>query len=221
MFTHCRTLLEWLSAVKLARIQRNVAPVCPLDGRVRKYFRTLWEGGSREASSLRLVAAHYLRRNSGSWAFLKSGGPERNGPCPPKTQKGAVVSLPAAPKPMENRLLKRLSKNEYNDLIRSEKAISLAHGDEVYREDSLGGLSHVYFPTSGMISLTVLMENGTSPRSPANSVRRRKATARERPRPTPGSSWPFDGKGVCSGTGQHSARRSTSGAQIGQPRTVI
>jgi CRP-like cAMP-binding protein len=30
----------------------------------------------------------------------------------------------------------------------------------VYREDGLGGLSHVYFPTSGMISLTVLMEDG-------------------------------------------------------------
>ena len=61
---------------------------------------------------------------------------------------------------MGNRLLNRLSKNEYKSLIRSEKAVSLAHGDEVYREDSLGGLSHVYFPTSGMISLTVLMEDG-------------------------------------------------------------
>jgi CRP-like cAMP-binding protein len=61
---------------------------------------------------------------------------------------------------MGNRLLNRLSKNEYNSLIRSEKAVFLAHGDEVYREDSLGGLSHVYFPTSGMISLTVLMEGG-------------------------------------------------------------
>lgn len=61
---------------------------------------------------------------------------------------------------MENHLLKRLSKNEYKDLIRSEPTISLAHGDGVYREDSRGGLSHVYFPKSGMISLTVLMENG-------------------------------------------------------------
>jgi CRP-like cAMP-binding protein len=61
---------------------------------------------------------------------------------------------------MGNRLLNRLPKNEYSSLIRSEKAITLAHGDEVYQEDSRGGLSHVYFPTSGMISLTVLMENG-------------------------------------------------------------
>jgi CRP-like cAMP-binding protein len=70
------------------------------------------------------------------------------------------MSLPATPNQMGNRLLNRLSKNEYKCLIRSEKAVSLAHGDMVYREDSLGGLSHVYFPTSGMISLTVLMEDG-------------------------------------------------------------
>ena len=61
---------------------------------------------------------------------------------------------------MENRLLNRLPKNEYKSLVGSEKAVSLAHGDEVYREDSRHGLSHVYFPTSGMISLTVLMEDG-------------------------------------------------------------
>src|ERR1700694_5752520 len=70
------------------------------------------------------------------------------------------MSFPATSNQMGNRLLNRLPKNEYKALIRSEKAISLAHGDEVYREDSLGGLSHVYFPTSGMISLTVLMEDG-------------------------------------------------------------
>jgi CRP-like cAMP-binding protein len=70
------------------------------------------------------------------------------------------MSLPAAPIQVGNRLLNRLPKNEYESLVRSEKAISLAHGDDVYQEDSLGGLSHVYFPTSGMISMTVLMENG-------------------------------------------------------------
>ena len=70
------------------------------------------------------------------------------------------MSLPATPNQLGNRLLNRLPRDEYKSLIRSEKAVSLAHGDEVYREDSLGGLSHVYFPTSGMISLTVLMEDG-------------------------------------------------------------
>src|SRR6202165_1235168 len=59
-----------------------------------------------------------------------------------------------------NRLLDRLPKHEYSLLIRSEKSISLPHGQEVYRQDDPRGLSHVYFPTSGMISLTVLMEDG-------------------------------------------------------------
>src|SRR5580704_17907288 len=70
------------------------------------------------------------------------------------------MSLTAKPNQSRNRLLNRLPKNEYESLIRSEKSIHLAHGDDVYPENSRGGLSHVYFPTSGMISLTVLMENG-------------------------------------------------------------
>jgi CRP-like cAMP-binding protein len=70
------------------------------------------------------------------------------------------MSLPATPSLMGNRLLNRLPRNEYKSLVGSEKAVSLAHGDEVYQEDGRGGLSHVYFPTSGMISLTVLMEDG-------------------------------------------------------------
>jgi CRP-like cAMP-binding protein len=70
------------------------------------------------------------------------------------------MSLPATTNQMGNRLLNRLPKDEYKALVRSEKVAFLAHGDEVYQEDGLGGLSHVYFPASGMISLTVLMEDG-------------------------------------------------------------
>src|SRR5437588_10483592 len=75
-------------------------------------------------------------------------------------QRGGVMSVPATPNPIGNRLLDRLPKQEYKSLIRSEKIISLPHGEEVYRQDDPRGLSHVYFPTSGMISLTILMENG-------------------------------------------------------------
>jgi CRP-like cAMP-binding protein len=70
------------------------------------------------------------------------------------------MSDTAAPKRMVNRLLDRLPANEYTPLVRSGKTVSLAHGDEIYPQDGRGGLSHAYFPTSGMISLTVLMENG-------------------------------------------------------------
>jgi CRP-like cAMP-binding protein len=62
---------------------------------------------------------------------------------------------------MANRLLNRLTKNEYKFLLRSAMTVSLAHGEELYRQDDPGSLSHVYFPTSGMVSLTVLMEDGT------------------------------------------------------------
>jgi CRP-like cAMP-binding protein len=61
---------------------------------------------------------------------------------------------------MGNRLLDRLPKHEYQLLTRSEKSVSLPRGEEVYLQDDPRGLSHVYFPTSGMISMTVLMEDG-------------------------------------------------------------
>jgi CRP-like cAMP-binding protein len=70
------------------------------------------------------------------------------------------MSVADAPNRMVNRLLDRLPSNEYKLLVRSEKSVFLAHGDEIYPQDGRGGLSHVYFPTSGMVSLTVLMENG-------------------------------------------------------------
>jgi CRP-like cAMP-binding protein len=76
------------------------------------------------------------------------------------TQHTGQSSTYSCANQMGNRLLNRLPKKEYKSLIGSAEAVSLAHGDLVYREDSLGGLSHVYFPTNGMISLTILMENG-------------------------------------------------------------
>lgn len=57
-------------------------------------------------------------------------------------------------------MLDRLPAEEYKPLVRSGSIVSLAHGDEIYPQDGRGGLSHAYFPASGMISLTVLMENG-------------------------------------------------------------
>ena len=69
------------------------------------------------------------------------------------------MATPATSDWTRNHLLNRLPNNEFNSLIRSVKAISLAHGDELYRRQE-SELPYVFFPTSGMISLTVLMENG-------------------------------------------------------------
>jgi len=70
------------------------------------------------------------------------------------------MPVSAAPNPMRNRLLARLSKSEYKALIGSEKQFSLTAGEEICPQDGPGSLPHVYFPISGMISLTVLMEDG-------------------------------------------------------------
>jgi CRP-like cAMP-binding protein len=61
---------------------------------------------------------------------------------------------------MVNRLLGRLPATDYKILVRSGKTVSMAHGEQIYPQDRRGSLSHVYFPSSGMISLTILMENG-------------------------------------------------------------
>jgi CRP-like cAMP-binding protein len=66
----------------------------------------------------------------------------------------------ATPKPARNRLLDRLPKSEYKVLIDSQKNVSLTSGEEIYRQDIPGSLRHVYFPTSGMVSLTIRMEDG-------------------------------------------------------------
>jgi CRP-like cAMP-binding protein len=68
--------------------------------------------------------------------------------------------MSATPKLMVNRLLDRLPADEQKLVVRSGTIVSTAHGDEIYPQDGRGGLSHAYFPMSGMISLTVLMENG-------------------------------------------------------------
>ena len=70
------------------------------------------------------------------------------------------MSVPDRSDRMGNRLLNRLPRDEYTFLTRHEKTVSVAQGEEVYRQDDPGSLPHVYFPTSGVIALTVTMEDG-------------------------------------------------------------
>jgi CRP-like cAMP-binding protein len=60
--------------------------------------------------------------------------------------------------PTGNQLLDRLPKGESNRILESMETVSLPLGREVVQQD--GPLSHVLFPTSGMVSLVVLMEDG-------------------------------------------------------------
>lgn len=64
------------------------------------------------------------------------------------------------PNRMGNRILDRLSKSEYEPLIGSEKPVVLASGKAICEQDGPGSLHHVYFPTSGMVSLTIIMKDG-------------------------------------------------------------
>src|SRR5712692_5265408 len=68
------------------------------------------------------------------------------------------MGLRASPHRTGNRLLDRLPEDEYNRLLPSWVTVSLAHGQEVCKQD--GQMSHVYFPTSGMCSLVSVTDNG-------------------------------------------------------------
>lgn len=57
-----------------------------------------------------------------------------------------------------NRLLDRLPKKELEQLTAALQVVSLPHGQEVYRQD--GPLTHVYFPTSGVISVILILSDG-------------------------------------------------------------
>lgn len=59
-----------------------------------------------------------------------------------------------------NRLLDSLTKSEFKSLTGSSKVVSMTSGAELYRPGGPGSLRYVYFPMSGMISLTVRMEDG-------------------------------------------------------------
>ena len=57
-----------------------------------------------------------------------------------------------------NRLLDRLPRNEYKSLLPHLETISLAHEEEVCHQDS--PFSNVYFPTNGVFSTVIRMEDG-------------------------------------------------------------
>lgn len=60
--------------------------------------------------------------------------------------------------PTGNHLLDRLPKGESHRILELMETMPLPLGREVVQQD--GPLSHVLFPTSGMVSLVVLMEDG-------------------------------------------------------------
>ena len=66
----------------------------------------------------------------------------------------------STPEPLENRLLARLPPEEYERLLPHLEHVSFALGEVIY--ESGGRQSYIYFPTTVIISLLYLMENGSS-----------------------------------------------------------
>lgn len=62
--------------------------------------------------------------------------------------------------PVENRLLAMLSTEEYEPLLPHLEHVNFTLGEVVY--ESGGQQSYIYFPTTAIISLLYLMENGSS-----------------------------------------------------------
>ena len=62
--------------------------------------------------------------------------------------------------PIGNRLLARLPRDEYELLLPHLRQVSLKLGEVIY--ESGGEQSYIYFPTTAIISLLYLMENGSS-----------------------------------------------------------
>ena len=68
------------------------------------------------------------------------------------------MSSPRAPNGTGNRLLDLLPRTEYKSLLPQLETISFAHEEEVCHQNRR--LAHVYFPTNGVFSSVILMEDG-------------------------------------------------------------
>lgn len=62
--------------------------------------------------------------------------------------------------PRENLLLQALPDEEYDRLVATMTEVTLDHGRVLYEQDQ--PVTEVYFPTSGAVSLIIVMENGMS-----------------------------------------------------------
>ncbi|MEA3642288.1 MAG: Crp/Fnr family transcriptional regulator [Lamprobacter sp.] len=71
-----------------------------------------------------------------------------------------MTTAPSPASPHQNHLLDALPKAEYEQMLSNLEPISLALGQVIY--ESGEGLSHVYFPTTAIVSLLYVMENGAS-----------------------------------------------------------
>ncbi len=73
---------------------------------------------------------------------------------------GGVVAKATLDSRVENRLIQALSADVYERLRPKMESVSLALGEVIYEVDET--LTHVYFPSTAIVSLLYTMEDGTS-----------------------------------------------------------
>jgi len=78
----------------------------------------------------------------------------------PASQLHFAVAMAALQTPRGNHLLAALSATEYERLLPLLKPVDLPLGQVIYESGSR--MAHVYFPTSGIVSLLYLMQDGAS-----------------------------------------------------------
>jgi CRP-like cAMP-binding protein len=70
------------------------------------------------------------------------------------------MTSPLRHSPRQNHLLDALPRNDYERVARHLELVPMALGDVLYEPDTQ--LRHVYFPTTSIVSLLYVMENGAS-----------------------------------------------------------
>jgi hypothetical protein len=88
---------------------------------------------------------------------------DRPGPIvrkPLSLADGSPVAAPPGPKPHQNHLLDALPRRDYERLASHLELIPMALGDVLYEPGV--ELRYVYFPTTSIVSLLYVMEDGAS-----------------------------------------------------------
>ena len=87
-------------------------------------------------------------------------GPGVTKPPPPPLADGPHVAALATHTPHQNHLLDALPRSDYERLVSHLELIPMALGDVLY--ESGAPLRYVYFPTTSIVSLLYVMEDGAS-----------------------------------------------------------
>src|SRR5580765_9105996 len=94
------------------------------------------------------------------WMAAKNPNGTAGGVSSSRMAIGMGAAVPASPDPHQNHLLAALPASDYERLEPHLELISMRLGDVLYESGSK--LRYVYFPTTSIVSLLYVMEDGAS-----------------------------------------------------------